>query len=880
MASTGKHAWGWLKQYIPDVFVKGRFNFITIHYFYMIGWTILGSVILYSQGGMRYIDCLFFGSGAATQSGLNSVDVDLMHTGQQFTLYIMAMFCNPIVVHSFVVFIRLYWFEKRFKDIVEDARSLRRTKSKSRNNTMQREDPEQGKIPKSIRGKAIQVLRDTGHITDQEAHDEKAEMEVMADSASSSDKVKRESAESLDESGQRGSERRNPLQREESGDARLPQQLSPEEHIAFLERQRNPADGSTLYIPSPREFDRGGKVEDIGEDEDGRPIKHTPSASPIERRRMINFDLGSRTDTVTNNDAHHISIDEPNIFRPREKTSTFPRLNTRQSTNRSLEGPHELSPANAPKRGNSWSLRRSNSQEARDSLGGTPYLDFQPTIGRNSFFVDLTEEEREKLGGIEYRALKTLALTLICYFFAWHAIGVICLVPWIYRTSYGKVVTNQGQGRLWWGFFTSASAFNDLGFTLTNDSMIEFGRAIFPLLLMTFLIVIGNTGFPCMLRFTIWCASKLVPVGSGVWEEFMFLLDHPRRCFTLLFPGSATWWLFAILVILNGIDLIFFIILDINDPTITAIPSGLRWVDGLFQASSTRTAGFAVVNLADLHPAIQVSYLIMMYISAFPIAISMRRTNVYEEKSLGIYGTKADEEADDKEPSYVGAHVRKQLSFDLWYIFMGLFIIAIVEGGRIEDVNEYYFSLFNCLFEIVSAYGTVGLSLGYPTINASFSAEFATLSKLVIIAMQIRGRHRGLPYELDRAILLPSESLHEKERKEGERIMNNRRRSSIAMSDTSPVAGFNQGGGAFRRETGTQGANGLNRRQTPRDSSRDRSRPRGDTGQTDGSGESAGHSIAHAVSAMGENHQSHIRSGLGSAMFKLATHPEMGEKEE
>ena len=881
MANLARQAWGWFKQYIPDVFVKGRFNFITIHYLYMLGWTILGSVILYSQGGLRYIDCLFFGSGAATQSGLNTVDVDLMHTGQQFTLYIMAMFCNPIVVHSFVVFIRLYWFEKRFKDIVKDARLLRRTKSKSRNNTIQREDPEQGKVHKSIRGKAIQVLRDTGHITDQEARDEKAEMEAMADSASSSDRVRRESAESLDESGQQNSEKRNPLQREESGDVRLPQQLSPDQHIAFLERQRNPREGSTLYIPSPREFDRGGKVEDIGENEDGHHINHASPTSPTERKRLINFNLTSRTDTVTtNNDNQHITIDEPNAFRSREKTSTVPRLTTRQSTNRSLEGANEISSPNAPKRRNSWSLRRSNTQEARDALGVTPYLDFQPTIGRNSFFVDLTEEEREKLGGIEYRALKTLALTLMCYFFAWHAIGVVCLVPWIYRTSYGEVVTNQGQGRAWWGFFTAGSAFNDLGFTLTNDSMIEFGHAVFPLLLMTFLIVIGNTGFPCMLRFTIWCASKVVPVGSGVWEEFMFLLDHPRRCFTLLFPSSATWWLFAILIILNGIDLIFFIILDLNDPTITSIPSGLRWVNGLFQASSTRTAGFAVVNLADLHPAIQVSYLIMMYISAFPIAISMRRTNVYEEKSLGIYGTKADQEADDKEPSYIGAHVRKQLSFDLWYIFMGLFIIAIVEGGRLEDVNQYYFSLFNCLFEIVSAYGTVGLSLGYPTINASFSAEFAVLSKLVIIAMQIRGRHRGLPYELDRAILLPSESLHEKERKEGERIMNNRRRSSIAMSDTSAVEGVNPGGGAFRRETGIQGANGLTRRQTARESSRDRSQPRRGTGQTDGSAESAGQSIAHAVSAMSENHQSRIRSGLGNAMFRLATHPEMSEKGE
>lgn len=205
-------------------------------------------------------------------------------------------------------------------------------------------------------------------------------------------------------------------------------------------------------------------------------------------------------------------------------------------------------------------------------------------------------------------------------------------------------------------------------------------------------------------------------------------------------------------------------------------------LNGLFQATSTRTAGFASVNLAALHPGIQVSYLIMMYISVFPIAISVRRTNVYEEKSLGIYGGPAEVEADEKEPSYVSAHLRRQLGFDLWFVFLGLFIIAIAEGDRLANTNQYAFTLFSVLFEIVSAYGTVGLSLGYPNTDASFSTEFNVVSKLVIIAMQIRGRHRGLPYELDRAILLPSDSLHKKEDADASNRMQ-RRNSSISNID-------------------------------------------------------------------------------------------------
>lgn len=168
-----------------------------------------------------------------------------------------------------------------------------------------------------------------------------------------------------------------------------------------------------------------------------------------------------------------------------------------------------------------------------------------------------------------------------------------------------------------------------------------------------------------------------------------------------------------------------------------------------------------------------------MYISVLPIAISVRRTNVYEEKSLGIYGSSSEEVEDESEPSYVGAHLRRQLSFDLWFIFAGFFIISISEGTRIQ--NDPSFTMFNVLFEIVSAYGTVGLSLGYPTINASFSAEFGVIAKLIIIAMQIRGRHRGLPYELDRAILLPSENLHQKELQDAEARA--RKRSSTGHPD-------------------------------------------------------------------------------------------------
>lgn len=131
------------------------------------------------------------------------------------------------------------------------------------------------------------------------------------------------------------------------------------------------------------------------------------------------------------------------------------------------------------------------------------------------------------------------------------------------------------------------------------------------------------------------------------------------------------------------------IIIQLNYTSVASLPTGIRIVNGIFQSASARTAGTSCVNLAELHPAIQVSFMVMMYISVFPIAISIRKTNVYEEKSLGLYGFTDDQTEGEKPPSFVAAHLRKQLSFDLWYVALGLFLIAIVEGRRIENTNDY-----------------------------------------------------------------------------------------------------------------------------------------------------------------------------------------------
>jgi len=52
-------------------------------------------------------------------------------------------------------------------------------------------------------------------------------------------------------------------------------------------------------------------------------------------------------------------------------------------------------------------------------------------------------------------------------------------------------------------------------------------------------------------------------------------------------------------------DWFFFLLLDIGNEAITSIPVGVRIVDGMLQATAVRAAGFAIVTLSALAPAVK-----------------------------------------------------------------------------------------------------------------------------------------------------------------------------------------------------------------------------------------------------------------------------------
>lgn len=75
--------------------------------------------------------------------------------------------------------------------------------------------------------------------------------------------------------------------------------------------------------------------------------------------------------------------------------------------------------------------------------------------------------------------------------------------------------------------------------------------------------------------------------------------------------------------------------------------------------------------------------------------------------------------------------LQSQLSHDIWWIALAVLFIAIAESDHYKD---------------------------NPVAYSTFSA-WHPISKLILAAVTLRGRHRGLPVAIDKAVMLPSESL-------------------------------------------------------------------------------------------------------------------------
>lgn len=238
--------------------------------------------------------------------------------------------------------------------------------------------------------------------------------------------------------------------------------------------------------------------------------------------------------------------------------------------------------------------RRQSNATSISSDSDNPLLHWRTFLGkrnvtRNGQFYDLSSDERDHLGGCEYRALKILSIIVPLYSVLWQFLGAIALASYIaVRTP--EIPRADGEDPWWTGIFYSVSSFNNGGFSLVDDSVIPFQSDYFVLIVIGLLILAGNTAYPIFLRLILWSGLKILhlttePQVMAPWKETLeFILKYPRRVYTTLFPARATWWLVAVLIVTNVIDWLAFEILNIGNPALVKLPVGDQIMAGLFQA--------------------------------------------------------------------------------------------------------------------------------------------------------------------------------------------------------------------------------------------------------------------------------------------------------
>jgi trk system potassium uptake protein TrkH len=170
-----------------------------------------------------------------------------------------------------------------------------------------------------------------------------------------------------------------------------------------------------------------------------------------------------------------------------------------------------------------------------------------------------------------------------------------------------------------------------------------------------------------------------------------------------------------------------------NPKTLGGLDTGGRILGGLFQSVTPRTAGFNSIDQNALLPVSKVVTTILMFIGASPAGTGGGiKTTTAAIVSLfavcGIIGRR-DITLRGRRVSPGTVHRATVIALTS-FVFVAMACIALIgiEGGR-----GGMFSSENLIYEVVSAFGTVGLTTG-------ITSQLSAASRIVLIFVMFVGR--------------------------------------------------------------------------------------------------------------------------------------------
>ena len=269
----------------------------------------------------------------------------------------------------------------------------------------------------------------------------------------------------------------------------------------------------------------------------------------------------------------------------------------------------------------------------------------------------------------------------------------------------------MGVGRAaYFGLFHSVSAFNNAGFALFSDNLIQFrDDPVVNVTIMT-LIICGGLGF-------------VVLTELGRVRRTRRLSVHTR----LVLATSA--------VLVAGMTLAIFALEYRNPRTIgtLGLPQALQ--AALFQAVSPRTAGFNTVDISTLTPASLFLLMVAMFIGAAPGGTGGGiKVTTFSITIAALWATVRGR----RDTIVFKRRLPPELVARAFFVSLIAFLALNTVAGMLLITEGR--QLLPTLFETVSAAGTVGLSTGEAGAPVSLAGHFSAAGKVLLIATMFMGR--------------------------------------------------------------------------------------------------------------------------------------------
>jgi len=324
--------------------------------------------------------------------------------------------------------------------------------------------------------------------------------------------------------------------------------------------------------------------------------------------------------------------------------------------------------------------------------------------------VFLSEIFSEKnLSKISSTIIRILFLT-----FSIEAVGAILL----YHFLPDPMFKNESE-KIFCSIFHSISAFCNAGFSTFSNNLIDIKNNIPAIIAIATLFILGGLGFLVL--------SELIekPFLKAI-RRIKFLRNKiaPQKV-VLSLHSKLTIYTTAILIISGTVILL---LLEFNN-TLKNETLLSKIAHAFFQAVTPRTAGFNTIDISKIGITTSLFIMLLMWIGASPGSTG----GGIKTTSFALIVLKISSMVTGKERVEIFNKQISEESISRAFVSALLSVLFILTATFALTITEKNLNFIDTFFEVVSAFGTVGLSRG-------ITQDLTIFGKLIIIMMMFIGR--------------------------------------------------------------------------------------------------------------------------------------------